>query len=95
MNSKGQSSTTLTSTTSHKSTSLLNASSTFNMKFSALAIFALASLAVAAPAPEADGDMSLSDVTELIKKGEAKVEIANAKECKYRCCNNFGWCPCC
>ncbi|KAL2674017.1 hypothetical protein Neosp_012463 [[Neocosmospora] mangrovei] len=59
------------------------------MKFSALTLFAMASLAVAAPAPEAN-DMSLSDVTDLIKKGEAKVEIANAKECKYRCCNNFG-----
>ncbi|RSL48387.1 hypothetical protein CEP53_009545 [Fusarium sp. AF-6] len=52
------------------------------MKFSALSLFALASLAVAAPAPEANGDaMSLSDVTKLIEKGEAKVEIANAKEC--------------
>ncbi|RSL58978.1 hypothetical protein CEP54_007494 [Fusarium duplospermum] len=66
------------------------------MKFSALTLFALVSLAVAAPAPEANGDaMSLSDVTKLIEKGEAKVEVANAKECKYRCCNNFGWCPCC
>ncbi|RMJ20269.1 hypothetical protein CDV36_000025 [Fusarium kuroshium] len=60
------------------------------MKFSALSLFTLASLAIAAPAPEANGDeMSLSDVTKLIEKGEAKVEIANAKECKYRCCNNF------
>lgn len=66
------------------------------MKFSALSLFALASLAIAAPAPEANEDaMSLSDVTNLIKKGEAKIEIANAKSCKYRCCNNFGWCPCC
>lgn len=95
MNSTQQSNTTLSSTISQKSTPLLKASTKFTMKFSVLTLFAMASLAVAAPAPEANADMSLSDVTDLIKKGEAKVEIANAKECKYRCCNNFGWCPCC
>ncbi|KAF5002240.1 hypothetical protein FDECE_10683 [Fusarium decemcellulare] len=68
------------------------------MKFFNIALLAMASFAAAAPAPEADADVvNLSDLTELIKTGEAKVVLENvaAEDCQYRCCNNWGLCRCC